>query len=48
MQTQQGPAAFNSRRVVTDMLFLAAQMVLLGIGVAVAVSIPVILWALTR
>ena len=32
MQTQQGPAAINIRRIVTDVLFLAAQMVLLGIG----------------
>jgi hypothetical protein len=47
MQMQQEPVAINSRRVITEMLFLAAQMVVLGIGVAVAVSVPVIIWALT-
>jgi hypothetical protein len=48
MQMQQEPVAFNTRRVVTEMLFLVAQMLVLGIGVAVAVSIPVIVWALTQ
>ena len=46
MQMQQEPVAINSRRVITEMLFLAAQMLVLGIGVAVAVSVPVIIWAL--
>jgi hypothetical protein len=48
MQTQQEPAAINTRRVVTEMLFLVAQMLVLGIGVAVAISVPVILWAFTQ
>jgi hypothetical protein len=48
MQMQQEPAAINIRRVVTEMLFLVAQMLVLGIGVAVAISIPVIVWALTQ
>ena len=47
MQMQQERVAINIRRVAT-MLFLAAQMLVLGIGVAVAVSIPVIVWALTQ
>ncbi len=48
MQMQREPAAINTRRVVTEMLFLVAQMLVLGIGVAVAVSIPIIVWALTQ
>jgi hypothetical protein len=48
MQMQQEPVAFNARRVVTEMLFLVAQMLVLGIGVAVAISVPIILWAFTQ
>ena len=48
MQMQQERVAINTRRVVTELLFLVAQMLVLGIGVAVAVSLPVILWALTQ
>jgi hypothetical protein len=48
MQTHQEPAAINTRRVVTEMLFLVAQMLVLGIGVAVAISVPIILWAFTQ
>jgi hypothetical protein len=47
MQMQQEPVAFNVRRVVVEMLFLAAQMLVLGIGVAVAISVPVFIWALS-
>ena len=47
MQTQQEPVAFNARRVVVDMLLLVAQMLILGIGVAVAISVPIFIWALT-
>ena len=48
MQTQQEPAPLNARRGITEMLLLAAQMLVRAIGVAVAVSIPVFLWALTQ
>jgi hypothetical protein len=47
MQMQQEPVAFNARRVLTEMLFLGAQMLVLGIGVAVAISVPIFIWALT-
>jgi hypothetical protein len=40
--------AINTRRVVTEVLLLAAQMLVLGIGVAVAVSVPIIVWALSQ
>ena len=48
MQAQQEPVPIDTRRVVTEMLFLVAQMLVLAIGVAVAVSIPIIVWALTQ
>ena len=48
MQMQQERLVINTRSVAVDMLFFLAQMVVLGIAVAVAVSVPVILWAITR
>ena len=48
MQVHQEPVAINARRVVTEVLLLAGQMLVLGIGVAVAVSVPIIVWALTQ
>ena len=48
METQQERLVIDTRSVTVDMLFFLAQLVVLGIGVAVAVSVPVILWALTR
>jgi hypothetical protein len=48
MQVHQEPVAINVRRVVADVLLLAVQMLVLGIGVAVVVSVPVIVWALTQ
>jgi hypothetical protein len=48
MQIHQEPVAINTRRVVTEVLLLAAQLLVLGIGVAVVVSVPVIVWALTQ
>jgi hypothetical protein len=47
MQIQQEPGAINARRVVIEMLFLVAQTLVLGIGVAVAISVPIFIWALT-
>jgi hypothetical protein len=47
MQMQQEPAAINGRRVVIEMLFFVAQMLVLGIGVAIAISVPIVIWALT-
>ena len=48
MQMHQEPVAINTRRVAIEMLFLVAQMLVLGIGVAVAISVPIILWAFTQ
>jgi hypothetical protein len=48
MHIHQEPAAINARRIFTEVLWFVAQMLVLGIGVAVAVSVPIIVWALTR
>jgi hypothetical protein len=46
MQLQHKPTEFNGRRVVLEMLLLAAHALLLGVAVAVVLSVPVILVAL--
>ena len=48
METRQERVAMSTHRVTLDMLFFAAQMVVLGIGVAIAVSVPVIVWAVVQ
>ena len=46
MQLQHKSTEFNGRRVALEMLLLAAHALLLGVAVAVVLSVPVILVAL--
>ena len=47
MEFSEHPGAINWRRVTLELLWLAARALLLGFAAAVAVSVPVIIWATT-
>lgn len=47
MEFSENPGAINWRRITLELLWLMARAALLGVAVAVAVSVPVIIWATT-